>query len=307
MKTRLVFVAAINAACSAEGSPQRPLAPVLPGGSSATSHTGRGADASVIEAGGAGAGAADAGGAAAGSDLSCALGTLLRERCQSCHANPPAGAPMALVTRADLLAPARSNASLRVADLALTRMQRGEMPPAAPASAQEIALLSAWIGAGTPNESCATAQPTGDAGAGTNPFNTPTVCSSGDMWEEDDGEGEQMRPGRACISCHGMMNGPSLTIAGTVYPTAHEPDHCDGADDSDIAVVITGADGRVLELEVNSAGNFHSMQRVALPFSAKVVYDGRERRMGAMQMTGDCNSCHTLQGANGAPGRIMLP
>jgi predicted CXXCH cytochrome family protein len=26
-----------------------------------------------------------------------------------------------------------------------------------------------------------------------------------------------------------------------------------------------------------------------------------------MQTTGDCNSCHTQSGANGAPGRILLP
>jgi predicted CXXCH cytochrome family protein len=25
------------------------------------------------------------------------------------------------------------------------------------------------------------------------------------------------------------------------------------------------------------------------------------------QETGDCNSCHTEQGRNGAPGRILLP
>ena len=32
-----------------------------------------------------------------------------------------------------------------------------------------------------------------------------------------------------------------------------------------------------------------------------------ERAMVAAQTSGDCNSCHTLAGTNGAPGRIMLP
>ena len=44
-----------------------------------------------------------------------------------------------------------------------------------------------------------------------------------------------------------------------------------------------------------------------LPFRAKVVFAGKERSMGTAQSTGDCNSCHTATGANGAPGRIVLP
>jgi hypothetical protein len=34
---------------------------------------------------------------------------------------------------------------------------------------------------------------------------------------------------------------------------------------------------------------------------------GRERIMSAGQTNGDCNSCHTQNGAMSAPGRIMLP
>jgi hypothetical protein len=29
--------------------------------------------------------------------------------------------------------------------------------------------------------------------------------------------------------------------------------------------------------------------------------------MPVKQTSGDCNSCHTVNGANGAPGRIMAP
>jgi hypothetical protein len=29
--------------------------------------------------------------------------------------------------------------------------------------------------------------------------------------------------------------------------------------------------------------------------------------MSGAQMTGDCNSCHTQDGWNGAPGRIVAP
>jgi hypothetical protein len=38
-----------------------------------------------------------------------------------------------------------------------------------------------------------------------------------------------------------------------------------------------------------------------------VTYMGRERAMVTMQTSGDCNSCHTQNGANAAPGRIVLP
>ena len=36
-------------------------------------------------------------------------------------------------------------------------------------------------------------------------------------------------------------------------------------------------------------------------------YDDRVRMMVASQTAGNCNSCHTQNGANGAPGRIMAP
>ena len=63
--------------------------------------------------------------------------------------------------------------------------------------------------------------------------------------------------GQACITCHTVNGGPSLTIAGTLYPTAHEPDLCNGVDGaSGAAVVITGFDGASVTLVPNSAGNF---------------------------------------------------
>ncbi|MGD0679831.1 MAG: hypothetical protein ABSC94_30975 [Polyangiaceae bacterium] len=41
--------------------------------------------------------------------------------------------------------------------------------------------------------------------------------------------------------------------------------------------------------------------------TATITYNGKTAAMTTPQMTGDCNSCHTEQGANGAPGRIVLP
>jgi hypothetical protein len=116
-----------------------------------------------------------------------------------------------------------------------------------------------------------------------------------------------MRPGEACISCHSSSGGPRFAVAGTVYPTGHEPDDCNGAGNASAVVVITDANGQAHELSVNQAGNFTLSGTLALPYTAKVVVGGASRAMGASQSTGDCNSCHTQSGSNGAPGRIVVP
>jgi hypothetical protein len=117
-----------------------------------------------------------------------------------------------------------------------------------------------------------------------------------------------MHPGLPCISCHRGAGPPPFFLAGTVYATAHEPNDCNGSRAGvEATVVITGADGILLTLPINSVGNFYSAQPVALPFTAKVVAGSVQRAMSTPQTRGDCNSCHTEAGANGAPGRIMLP
>ena len=119
-----------------------------------------------------------------------------------------------------------------------------------------------------------------------------------------------MNPGTACISCHKTTGGegPVFSIAGTVYPTGHEPDLCNSKVGTDGArIVITDADGKTLTLTPNGAGNFSSEAQVKLPFQAKVTYQGRERLMLTAQTSGDCNSCHTQTGTNMAPGRITVP
>jgi len=169
---------------------------------------------------------------------------------------------------------------------------------------------SAPSGAGTAGAPAGVGAGGGGGSGGTtpDPFSVAPTCTSGTMWTQGNKGSDNMNPGRACITCHSMGDGPSLTIAGTVYPTAHEPDLCNGANGTNGArVVITGADGQTLTLTPGSSGNFNSRTRVMLPYHAKVTYMGRERAMGAAQTTGDCNSCHTQSGATGAPGRILLP
>jgi hypothetical protein len=104
--------------------------------------------------------------------------------------------------------------------------------------------------------------------------------------------------------------GSLFGAAGTVYPTVREPNNCNGINGTitGTTVVIVDANNRTHTLPVNAVGNFSAgAGTIAFPFHAKVVRAGLERAMVAAQMTGDCNSCHTQDGLNGAPGRIVAP
>lgn len=97
-------------------------------------------------------------------DLPCEIATILHERCGSCHSATPAyGAPMSLVTRGDLLAPAVSRREVRVADLVPTRIKDPQrtMPPApnTPLSAAEREVLESWVFAGAPAGPACTTKP----------------------------------------------------------------------------------------------------------------------------------------------------
>jgi hypothetical protein len=248
------------------------------------------------------------------SDLPCDVGALLASKCVLCHGHPPAGgAPVSLTNYAELTATAKSDPTKNEAVLAVARMMStsSPMPPAGltPATSAEIASLQSWISAGYPTTGCATAI---DAGSGPDPtFTVAPTCTSGVTWNGgSDGSGS-MDPGKACISCHASTGGeaPRFAIAGTLYPTAHEPDLCYGVNGTTdgAKVVITDANGTVTSITPNSAGNFYSSATVVTPYRAKVTYMGRERDMAATQTSGDCNSCHTQSGTMSAPGRIVLP
>ena len=152
-----------------------------------------------------------------------------------------------------------------------------------------------------------------DEGAGSS--TGVAVCSSGAYWKDADKGSEFMHPGGKCNTCHDKNPmAPNFTVTGTVYPTSHEPDECNGIVNisdigtSDVTVVITDKSGRSLApLQVNSVGNFKFEAEVIKPFLAKVVANGKENKMMGTINSGDCNFCHTQMGAEGAPGRITIP
>ena len=159
---------------------------------------------------------------------------------------------------------------------------------------------------GTANES--TTSSTDD------PLNADPVCTSGTTWKNGDRGSSSMHPGRACIECHDKnADAPEFLFAGTVYPTGHEPNDCNAKVPSGMKVQMLDANGKVIaSASVNSVGNCYATPRAvtAIPKGAKmqvVTADGKVRAMDDTPKNGDCNSCHTKDGANDAPGRITVP
>ncbi len=248
------------------------------------------------------------GGAGTGSNtgLPCDVQALLEVRCIACHSGKT---PAPLLTYADLTAPSPTVNGKTVAQVSLDRMKSTTSPmpppPAVPPTAQEIATFEAWVNGGTKmGQACAGDAGTPVADAGTNPYATPAKCTSGTFWTK--GDNGSMAPGQACQACHQKQGGPAFTIAGTVYPSAHEPANCNGAP-GPMQVVVTDKNAKVVTITTNGVGNFSSNATLAAPFTAKVVAGAKTRAMAGALTSGDCNSCHTQNGTNGAPGRILAP
>jgi cytochrome c5 len=237
----------------------------------------------------------------ASSGLPCDVSQVLSKTCTACHNSTASGLPK-LVTYADVTAASTVDPTKKLIERAIVRMQdpARPMPPSGLPPASDVAVLQAWVNAGTPMGSCGTS----------NPYNTPLVCTSGVTWTGK--ASSTMLPGRACITCHASSSdAPKFAIAGTVYPTAHEPDSCVGTSGSGtITVEITDSKGTVSTLTPNSSGNFmlrSSASTLVFPYTVKVKQGTKVRAMNAAQTNGDCNSCHTQDGTGGAPGRIMAP
>jgi hypothetical protein len=139
-----------------------------------------------------------------------------------------------------------------------------------------------------------------------------SVCVSREIWTYTDKDSPLMNPGRSCVGCHAELNdpvhAPLYTVAGTVMADAHEDEDCRGV--PEMTVVLTDADGTEWNMTGNSAGNFWLDPDVvvAMPYTARVIdREGNERIKQSPVSEGDCASCHTREGAEGAPGRILAP
>jgi len=140
---------------------------------------------------------------------------------------------------------------------------------------------------------------------------TPGECVSGDWWTDGDRGSSKMHPGSDCNACHQReREGPIYAVAGTIYTDWEEPTDCYGP--SDIEVLFQDGSGRELSAWSNSAGNFTLKKGdfdLDWPVHTAVVVGGEERWMDdpVTESDGSCNSCHTPEGTDGAPGRVVLP
>ena len=139
-----------------------------------------------------------------------------------------------------------------------------------------------------------------------------SVCASGEIWAFQDKDNPRMNPGRSCVQCHTEENDPAqapiYVFAGTVMRAEHEGDDCRGV--PSMNVIVTGADGTEFSMPSNSAGNFWlpPETEVLMPYTARIVDDAGNARVQQNPVdNGDCNSCHTEAGANGATGRLIPP
>lgn len=239
-------------------------------------------------------------------ELPCDVRAALEDACLSCHSSPPTSeAPLALTSRFDFLQPSSvTGESVGQRSVARMKSASAPMPPVSepPAADWHFAILEQWVADG---------MPAGDCGAiPSKP--SQTTCASGTFWEDGDLGDEDMNPGLPCRACH-QMQAPehAYFFSGTVFPSFHEQDLCLSPPPAEAKVEILNEDGTVvLTLVPGAAGNFTSSAVVAgvpIPYRARLVANGLTRSMTTLQTSGDCNVCHTEQGEEDAPGRLVWP
>lgn len=171
-----------------------------------------------------------------------------------------------------------------------------------------IPLLALTVGCnGTKNDSApdSAADSSSDNGGGGFDTSHNGSCSTGSEWTDGNEGSARMHPGRDCIECHSRGEGPRFDLAGTVQGAIHDPDDCNGIDN--VIVHVTDANGTVTDLTTNSAGNFYIRSGLVTPYTIAIEYNGHTRTMEGAQTDGACASCHTEDGTEGAPGRVVVP
>lgn len=165
-----------------------------------------------------------------------------------------------------------------------------------------VVLGAVLVGLWLPFAACEVGEG-GEGGEGGTGGGGGGACSTGRFVNVE--EGPTMKPGGDCISCHSSGEGPHFTVAGTVMNDYVDAIGCEGIEG--VTVTLTDADGGVHTLHTNATGNFYTSEPIPVPYTAELSYMGDTRSMGSAQTDTNCMSCHTDQGAAGAPGRILAP
>ena len=251
-------------------------------------------------------------GTGAATGLPCDVQGVIENRCIACHDGVT---QVALLDYDDFLAKSTKDPSKTLAEAAVLELKAKTMPPtpAVPPEEDEVLAFEEWVDGGTKKnpESCTDMPPDLDGGALDGGADASTGCTSGKTWDGGDEGSPLMHPGRACNNCHQQNGGPNLRVAGTVYPSLKEPDECIGsAPPPPLTVTVTDSRPgrpRTVTMQVNASGNFFTRTQLRPPLRAVVSDCQKTRAMQGSVTSGDCNSCHTSVGVNGAPGRILAP
>ena len=250
----------------------------------------------------------------------------MQKYCLECHRDPPIkNAPFPIVTRADLLAEPSISTVPTVAQRALIRMRSpsSPMPPLATdggtrprPSAAELDAFARWIDAGFPgvgtcSDFDAGTEDAGAADAGPDDAGFPTTCASNAFYDPfNEPPGELMNPGLPCPTCHfdNQLFYVVFPYAGTVMAGPHEKDRCKSPPPPGATVEILELDGGLFwSWLANSSGSFRTMDAGPSPYVARLINDGGTKVSTTTHTSGNCNSCHTEQGTNGATGRLTWP
>jgi hypothetical protein len=231
-------------------------------------------------------------------------------------------APYPLVSRSDFTRISPTDMTVTVGARCVERLGSVDQPmppdPEPKPSPSEVAIINDWVAAGMQDGACVPDAGELDAGP------APTGCLGTQMAGMSTVASENMDPGWACQACHKGQNfqnqnpmGYSASsrayyFMGTVFPDFHENDLCIDVNAGGVTVQIYDASGAMqYEMTPNNVGNFYIASKQAnltLPYTASITGPtGKKRWMLTPQVIGDCNTCHTVQGLNGAPGRIVIP
>ena len=231
--------------------------------------------------------------------MPCDVAFVVQRYCSECHVEPPKNsAPFAIINHSEAMA---------AAPRMLFRMRTGTMPPSgARPSAREIDAFESWMDAGYPQTGTCT-----DFDAGVVDAGAMTTCASGNFYNmAAELPGELMNPGLSCPTCHiaGANFYVAFAYAGTVMPGLHEADRCKSpAPDGGLVEILEMDGGAGLSFSPKSSGNFKRLDAGPSPFIARITLNGISKSSASTHTSGDCNTCHTEQGANGASGRLTWP
>jgi len=118
--------------------------------------------------------------------------------------------------------------------------------------------------------------------------------------------------GEDCDGCHtpgGKAPRSLFTASGSVFRSRDGEPLESGA--KEVALTLTDAGGRTLQLKTNSGGNFYTDKALAYPVrvALQTLPDGAVRQGPAGTCShGNCNLCHhPKQPTGGARGRLVKP